>query len=228
MKKQLNVISGSLLVLMATSLIGCGQSMQSASSGANGSNSGQAAADISKEMEVAEKANQDAQAAMAQAQAVLASIQDSNGNIRVDLFQSGSSGVSSKSILTPIIDKLRTAFNKVFAKVEVVKAKFNEARQALVVASSRLDANDPSQAALLAQITKQMAAIDSMEAKFRTSMASLAGKLDLVTAAFERILSGVTNFIPGLGWIINLGLDFLVMGEVRDFVAEIKMKLLSL
>lgn len=227
MYKHLNGISSGLVMALIVSTVGCGQGMKSSTSSSLGSASA-VVEDASAQIKKAEAANVEAQNAMAEAETVLKSIQDDNGNINVSLFQSSSSEVSTSGLLSPLVDKLRTAFDTVFAKVALVKQKFTEARQALAVALAKLDANDPTQATLIAEIKKQMAAIDTMEAQFRSSLLQLSGKLDLALNALEKVISGVTSFIPGWGWLINLGLDYLVMGDIRDLVAEIKLKLISI
>lgn len=228
---KMNIVTGSLLAVIAASSIGCGQGMKSnTSANAKASAAGQTGQteEIAAVIKKAEKANQEAQAAILEAQNALLTIQDANGNIKIDLFQSNNAEVDSAGLLTPVIDRLRGPFDTVLAKVALVKAKFNEARQMLMTALSKLDDKDPAQAALIAEVMKQMAAIDKMEATFRTSMLQLAGKLDTAVAALEKLISGVTNFLPGWGWVVNLGLDYLVMTDIRDFVAEIKMKLMTL
>jgi len=220
------IIAGSVLAIFAVSTIGCGQGLRS--SGGTGKVTASHVEDISKEVQKAEQANEEAQNAILEANLALASIQDEKGNIKISLFKKSTSEVNTTGLLTPVIDRLRVTFETVFAKVALVKAKFNEARQLLMVALSRLDHNDPAQAALIAEVMKQMAAIDAMEAKFRTSMFQLAGKLDLAVDALSKIISGATSFIPGFGSIIGIGLDFLVMSDIRNFVAEIKMKLMGI
>jgi hypothetical protein len=225
---KLNIVTGSLLAVIAASSIGCGQGMKSnTSSNAKASAVGQTE-EIAAVIKKAEKANEEAQSAILEAQSALLTIQDKNGNIKIDLFQSNNNEVDSAGLLTPVIDKLRGPFDTVLAKVALVKSKFNEARKMLMSALSKLDDKDPAQAALIAEVMKQMAAIDKMEATFRTSMFQLAGKLDMAVAALEKLISGVTNFLPGWGWVVNLGLDYLVMSDIRDFVAEVKMKLMTL
>jgi hypothetical protein len=229
MFKQMNKITGSMVVFLMVTAIGCGQNMKSSTpsndkAAAAGSSTEEIAAVIAK----AQKANEEAKSAISEAEAALATIQDENGNIKVGLFQSGGSEVNSTGLLTPIIDKLRGPFDTVLAKVALVKSKFAEARQLLMASLAKLDDKDPAQAALINEVMKQMAAIDKMEVTFRTSMIALAGKLDLAVSGLEKIISGATSFIPGFGWLADLVLDFAVMSDVRDFVMEIKMKLLAL
>ncbi|NJM10323.1 MAG: hypothetical protein HC883_05550 [Bdellovibrionaceae bacterium] len=150
MIKHKNVLVGSVLIVFATSVIGCGEGLRS--SGASNDKVGPNSAtnsteDISKEIQKAEKANQEAQAAIDEALGALSSIQDENGNIKVSLFQKSTAEVNTTGLLTPIIDKLRVAFDTVFAKVALVKSKFDEARQLLLNCFGELDQNDPAQAA---------------------------------------------------------------------------------
>lgn len=219
-----NLVTGSLVAFIAaTSLVGCGQSMQSANS--QKASSAQEV-DVSADLKAAEEATNDAMAAMADADEAMKSLQDENGNINLGLFKSG--GAQSQGLLTPILDKLRPTFDKVFEKILVVKAKFQEARAKLVEALTKLDPNIPAQAAMIEQIKKALAQIDAMEQQFRVQLVNLTGKMDQAVDALTKIISRVTNFIPGWGWIVDLVLDFTVMSDVRDFINEIKMKLLTL
>jgi hypothetical protein len=67
-----------------------------------------------------------------------------------------------------------------------------------------------------------------MERTFSASMHQLASKLDLAIAGLDKLVSGVTSFIPGFGWIANLALDYLVMSDVKNFIYEVKMRLMAL
>lgn len=214
------------MLVAATSLVGCGQGMQS-----SGLEKGVGAqeVDVSADLKAAEEATNDAMAAMAEADEAMKSLQDENGEINISLFQNkNKSEVQSQALLAPIIDKLRPAFDKVFEKILVVKAKFNEARGKLVDALTKLDPNIPAQAMMIEQIKKALAQIDQMEQQFRVQMVNLTGKLDQAVDALTKIISRITNFIPGWGWVVDLFIDFAVMSDVRDFVNEIKMKLLTL
>ncbi len=228
MFKHMNIVSGSLLAVIAASSIGCGQSMKSnAPSEKVAATSTNSTEEIAAVIKKAEKANEEAKVAMDEAQAALLTIQD-EGNIKIGLFDKNNAEVGTSGLLTPIITRLRGPFDTVIAKVQLVKAKFNEARQMLLTSLSRLDDQDPAQAALIAEVMKQMAAIDKMEITFRTAMINLAGKLDMALDGLEKIVSGATSFIPGWGWLVNMVLDYVAISDVRDFVLEIKMKLLTL
>lgn len=231
MYKQMNIVTVSVLAVIAASAIGCGQGMKSnaipndkVGSSSSSSNTEEIAAVIKK----AEKANEEAKAAIDEAANVMLTIQDENGNFKINLFQASNAEVNTSGLITPLIDKIRGPLDTVIAKSVLVRAKFNEARQMLMSALARLDDKDPAQAALIAEVMKQMASIDKMDTAFRTSMFKLGGKLDLAVDGLEKILSGVTSFIPGWGWVVNLGLDFLVMQDIRDFVLDVKLKLLGI
>lgn len=216
---------GGLVLLMAVATIGCGQGFR----GVSNASDAVAIASANDAMNKAEEANQEAIQAMADADEALKSIQDENGNINVNLFKkSSSTSVASAGLLAPVVNKLRTAFDKVFAKVEMVKEKFTLARAKLDEALSKLSATDPAQAALIAQIRQQIAAINGLEAQFSSKMHSLASKLDLVTGALDKVISGATSFIPGFGFLANMLLDHFVMADVKDFILEIKTRLLAL
>lgn len=224
--RNINFLKITAIGLFAAGLIGCGgQGFKSVGSSGNVT-----ATDITNEINKAEQANQAAMLALADANAALKDLTDANGNINVGLFSGGtqSATVQGKGILSGVVDKLRLKFDALFLKVEAVKAKFTQARQALMTAIAKLDHNIPEQAAMIQQIMAQMARIDAMERQFSASMHLLAGKLDLLVVALDKIISGATNFIPGFGWIANLFLDYFVMGDVKTFIAEIKMRLLAL
>lgn len=225
MVKQMNMVTGSVLTVLAAGLMGCGQGFKS-----NGvSDAGAQAVNIQSELAKAEEASHDAQTAMAEAEEALKAIQDENGNINLGLFmKSSSSEVQAQGLLSPIVDKLRTVFNTVFVKIETVKAKFTAARTALLTALGRLDHTDPVQAAMISEITAQLGKIDAMEAQFRVAMQMLAGKLDLAVTALDKVISGLTSFIPGWGWLVNLAVDYVLMTDIKAFIAEIKMRLLAL
>lgn len=242
MNKQMNILTGSVIAIMAAGLMGCGQGFKS--NGVNAQDSAKSAA-FDSAISKAEKANQDAQSAMNQATEALISIQDTSGNINLGLFLKGGSSSSSSSsgsssggadastvgsagLLTPVIDKLRATFDVVFQKVADVKAKFQEARQALLVALSKLDANDPAQAYMQQQIMTQLSRIDAMEAQFRVQLAGLGTKLDQAVVALQKIISGATSFIPGWGAVVNFAIDYFVMSDITNFINEIKMKLLAI
>ncbi len=216
-------ISACLAVIFSVSSIGCGQGFRSTSTSGDVT---AAQATVNDELAKAQEATKIAEDAMAEAQAAIAEITDSNGEIKVQLFQSGSA--QSKSLLSPIIDKLNGVFDQLFAKVDMVKARFAEARLKLADVVGKLDPNDPSQAALISEINSQLARIDALEARFRTMIHGLAGKLDIATAALDRVLSGATSLIPGWGLIVSLALDYFVMGEVKAFIAQLKTRLLSI
>ncbi len=226
MTKQMNILTGSVITVFAAGLMGCGQGFKSNGLSSNGAQS----VNIDSELAKAQQANDDAQTAMIEAQQALKAIQDENGNINLSLFMKGgtSSDTQTAGLLSPIVDKLRATFDTVFLKVENVKAKFTDARQALLTALSRLDHNNPAQAAMISEIMVQLSKIDSMETQFRVGMQSLAGKLDLAVAALDKVISGLTSFIPGWGWVANFAIDYLVMGDIKNFIAEIKMRLLTL
>lgn len=238
----MNLLTGISVAIMAAGLMGCGQGFKS--NGVSAEDSAKSAA-FDSAISKAEKANQDAQNAMNAATEALMTIQDTSGNINLGLFLKGGSSSSSSSsssggasndpstvgsagLLTPVIDKLRATFDIVFQKVADVKAKFQEARQALLIALSKLDANDPAQAYMQQQIMKQLSRIDAMEDQFRIQLAGLGAKLDQAVVALQKIISGATSFIPGWGPIVNFAVDFFVMSDITNFINEIKMKLLTI
>lgn len=216
-----------LMITVALTMSACGQGFKTTASNVDATTAA-TATDISNELAKAEAANKSAQEAILEANAALATIMDSSGNINLNLFSSSStSTVQGKGLLSGVLTKLSSVFDKVFERMALVKTKFAEARALLTTAMAKLDANDPTQALLIAEITSKMGAIDKMELTFTTAVHSLASKLDLASAALDKLVSGVTSFIPGFGWVVDFALDYLVMNDVRELIAELKAKLLA-
>jgi hypothetical protein len=223
--KTTNWLCGSLIAILAAGSIGCGQSLRPYSAkGVDTSLTVESEDQTSK----AEQAAKDAQLAIDEANALIDSITDKNGNINISLFKKPTADVQTKGLLDPLTEKLRAAFDKVYEKVVLVKSTFAKARQALNDALAKIDQSNPATQAQVALIMAQLAKIDQMEAMFSTQMHALASKLDLATAGLDAIIKGVTTFIPGWGSIIGLALDFLIMGDVKALILELKAKLMAL
>lgn len=221
-------ITRGVLGILAVSAIGCGQGFKSGSS-SSGSSVGAKSVDVSDQLAAADKAAKDAQVAMAEAQDAIAQITDSNGNVNVSLFTKTSGAeVQTSGLLAPLIAKIKPLFTTVISKVVAVKSKFDSARLALADALGKLNANDPAQASLIATINAQMAVIDKAELAFTDTVHKLAGKLDLAIVGLDKIVSGVTSFIPGFGWLADMALDMLVMGDVKDLILDFKAQLLAI
>jgi hypothetical protein len=186
--------------------------------------------DVSDSMRKAEEASVSAQLAMSEANRALLEVQDQNGNINLGLFIRSQAAfkTEAQSTLSPVLDKLRSVFDTVFAKASLVKQKFNEARQSLAEALSKLDLNDPGQARIADAIKKQSANIDALEVKFTQSMRMLASKLDLAMTGLDQIMAGAVSSVPGWGAIIGLAIDYLLMDDVRVFIQDLKARLLAL
>ncbi len=224
--KTSSLVCGSIIAVLAAGSIGCGQTMRPYSvEGVDTSLN----IESDDQMAKAERAAKDAQAAIDEANALIANITDDNGNINVGLFKkAAANGATTQALLDPISNQLRAAFDKIYAKVLLVKTQFGKARQALNDALAKIDQANPANSAQVALIMAQLAALDKLEAQFSTSMHSLASKLDLATAGLDAIIKGVTTFIPGFGSIIGMALDFLVMGDLKTLIAELKTKLMAL
>jgi len=213
-----------LLAVIAIGVVGCGQGFKSMGEGGK--------VDVTAELKKAEEASVEAQEAMVEAQAVVRQISDDKGNINVRLFQQAStsdvdSKVSAQGIIMPLLDKLRPIFDRLFTKITTVKGQFAAARAKLTEALAKLSQSNPQHAETIRQIMEQMSRIDAMEAQFRSQMHSLASKLDIATRGLDRLINGLVSFIPGFGFLVGLALDFLVMSDVRDFIDEIKLRLLT-
>lgn len=227
--KFYNRLCGSLLAVIAAGSIGCGQTMRPFSHG----DSQVISNDVSDSLAKAELAAKEANLAIQEANAIIEQITDENGNINIGLFKKPSGAqaqqaVGALGLLDPITNQLRSVFDKLFAKVMVVKEQFNKARQALNDALAKIDQTNPANAAMVAEIMAQLAKIDQLEAQFSTQMHSLASKLDLAIAGLDGIIKGAITFIPGWGSIIGLAIDFLVMGDIKALILELKTKLMAL
>lgn len=210
----------SLSIVFVSGTVGCGAGFRS-NVGDN--------VNVFEELRKAEEASLLAEEAMAEANMVLREIMDDQGNINVGLFRSGSTAeVETQFILSGLTNKLREVFNKVFEKVALVKAQFQVARDKLNEAASKLDPSNPAHALQLQAIQAQIAKINALEAQFSAQMHSLASKLDLAINGLDKIISGVTSWIPGWGSIVGLALDFFVMSDVKALILEIKHKLMSI
>lgn len=221
-----------LVVMISVGLIGCGQGFKSNIGGAGGALGGkiESITDVKAQIDEAQKATEDAQDAMAEAQAAIASISDEKGNININVFSASSSTVTPQGILSPVLDKLRTVFDTVISKVQLVKSKFDAARAALVDAMAKLDPNNPAHQALISQIQSGLAMLDNLEMQFHNTMQMLASKLDIATAAIDSLVAKGCALIPipGLCQIAGAIVDMLVLNDVKSLIAEFKAKLLAL
>lgn len=224
--KTANWLCGSIVAVVAAGSIGCGNTMRPYQvEGVDTSLTVESDDQFAK----AEQAAKDAQAAIDEANALIAEITDDNGNINVGLFKKpAANSVSTQALLDPVTNKLREVFNKIYDKALLVKQQFAKSRQALNDALAKIDQTNPANAAQIALITAQLAALDKLEAQYSTSMRSLASKLDLAVAGLDAIIKGVTTFIPGWGSLIGMALDFLVMGDLKTLIMELKTKLMAL
>jgi len=224
--KARNWLSGSIIAVFAAGSIGCGNTMRPYKvEGVDTSLTIESDDQFAK----AEQAAKEAQLAMDEANALIAEITDDNGNINVGLFKKASNNtVTTQALLDPITNKLRAVFDKIYDKALLVKTQFAKARQALNDALAKIDQTNPANSAQIALITAQLAALDKLEAQYSTSMRSLASKLDLAVAGLDAIIKGVTTFIPGWGSLVGMALDFLVMGDLKNLILELKTKLMAL
>ncbi|HMN69832.1 MAG TPA: hypothetical protein PKC28_14910 [Bdellovibrionales bacterium] len=229
MRSQL--VTGSVIASLL--LTGCGQGFKgtagTVSSGSQSLTVEEQVVNVENEMRKAEEASVKAQEAMIEADRALSEITDEKGNINLGLFsKTKTSEVQSQFLLKGVMDKLRGVFDKVFARVETVKAKFDAARTALNDALNKLEASNPAHAALIAEIRTKLIAVDVMEGQFRNGMHLLAGKLDLAIVGLDKLVQGVTSFIPGWGFVVNMALDYLVMSDVKQLIGELKARLLAI
>jgi F0F1-type ATP synthase membrane subunit b/b' len=219
------VLLAALVVTVAASTVGCGKAMKSASSGGTVA---ERQASVDQHVKEAQQASKDAQDALTAAQAALAQISDPSGNFNLGLFSGLNGQVSLSNLLGPLTDKLKAVFDQVYDKLALVKQKYSDARAVLADATANLNPNDPVQAQLIAQINAELANLESLEAKYTSSIHMLASKLTLVSNSLDRIVNGVTNVIPGFGSIVGLALDFFVLDDVKNLIADFQTKLLAL
>lgn len=217
--------------MMSVFAMGCGNGFRSGSDAGSTSTSlgEQSQQNIDDTLAKVEAAQVEAQQAMAEADAAIASISDSNGNIKISLFSSSgtsSKAVSSQGLLAPLVAKLKPVFDTVFNKVSLVKEKLEVAKSLLQGALTKLDPN--SQAAQL--IIQQLARIGDLEAQFSTQMHRLADKLDLALDGIDRIVRLATSFIPipGLGYVAGTLIDMYLVDDVKDLITDLQAKLNAL
>ena len=232
MKSNMNIwLSGFLATVMVVGTVGCGQGFQTGSSQATDVlEKENTPVNVDQEIANAQKASADAQSAITEAQAVIQEITDSKGNINLNLFKKASKAetTTAASPLTGLTSKLRGVFDKVFDKVAVVRVNYDNARKNLADALAKLDRNDPVQAEMVNRILSEMAKIDVLEKQFLASIKGLASKLDLAITGLDKLVSGITSFIPGFGWVVNYLLDWLVIDDVKTLILELKYKLMNL
>lgn len=222
-----------IAIAMAMSTVGCGSGFQAGGAGNGGQDLGAKTStpvSVEEEMAKAEQASVDAQDAIAEAQALIKQITDDKGNINLNLFKKSakSETATAASPIPGLTEKLRTVFDKVFGKVTDVRTKFNDARKNLADALAKLDRNDPVQAEMINKILGELAKVDVMEQQFLSQIKSLASKLDLAITGLDKLVGGITNFIPGFGWVAKYLLDWLVIDDVKMLIMELKYRLMNL
>jgi hypothetical protein len=225
-----NYLAVTLAIVFASSAIGCGQGFKSLSKPGDNSSQSSNAADISAQMQKAADASAQAQKAMDDANAAIAQITDDKGNINISLFKTSSTPeVSTQGLLKPLVDKLNVVFDKVFAKIDLVKTQFAAARLALADAMAKLNAADPAQAAQIQMIQTELAKIDALQATFQNTVHLLAVKLDLASFALDKLITSATSLIPipGVGAIAGIFIDYYLMSDVKDLISTVKAKLLA-
>lgn len=239
-----------LLVAAALVSIGCGRAFEATSvtgESVTSAPGAQGGIDVRSAMDKAQGASLKAQGAIADAQAAISSISDASGNIAMSFFGSiwssitgantpvaiDTSGiglsVTSTGLLSPLVNRLATVFNTVFVKINEVDANFTQARLLLATAAAQLDKNDPAQAVLLAQINRQMAAIDLMENTFKAQMATLAGRIDVAKTQLSTLVTYGTSLIPvpGLNIVAGMLVNGFLLGDINNLLDAVKLKLLS-
>lgn len=222
-----NTLSIALAIVFGTTSIGCGQTFRSSS---KSSAAAAASVDVNQEMQKAADANAAAQQAMADSLLAIASLLDANGNVDLSKFQSSiTAQIGPQGPLQPLLDKLNSVFNTLFAKIDLVKTQFTAVRAALAAATAKLDPSIPSQALMVQQIQAQLAQIDALEAKFQDNMHQLAAKLDMATSALDKLVQTATGLIPvpGLAVVAGILVDTLVLSDVKTLIASVKGKLLA-
>lgn len=229
-------LASGIAFVFTVSTVGCGQGFRTTSptvdgttseSVNNGSGTSVTSADLADQLAKAQAANEDAKAAFADAQAALSGLYDGSGNINLGLFSS--SDTQTQGLLAPIVDKLNTVFDAVFAKINQVKQQFDTARAAAAAAVAQLNQNDPAQAALYQQAMAQLSQIDAMETQFQTMIHGLASQLDVVSAALNNVVNSATSLIPipGLGSLAGVLINLFVMSDVQNLISSVKAKLLA-
>lgn len=224
MKKQMWIARGGLVAVLAVFAVGCGSGLKG---GSNASSNGAQSVNVDDTIARVQAATADAQKAMADANAAIASISDSNGNIKIDLFATnGSAPVESQGLLAPLIAKLQPIFDTVYNKVLFVKQQFDSAKGMLTDALSKLPANDPQ----VALLTQQLAQVTQLETQFEGQIHDLAGKLSYAITGLDQLVNMATSFIPipGVGAIAGTLIDMFLLDDVKNLILDLQTKLLAL
>lgn len=220
-------IAVTIATVFAFSNVGCGQGFRTTTKSSTAGGQAATSVNVDSQVNLAQKASDDAQAAIADANTVLADIMDSSGNIKLKLFSASSVDSQTRTVglLAPIVDKLNGVFDKLFAKLDIVKQQFAKARTLLADALAKVEAAGGS-ADQISMIRAQLSKIDSLEAQFSTSMHMLASKLDLATAALDKLVSAA-SLTSGWGTIAGVFIDLFLMSDVKNLIATVKAKLMA-
>ncbi|MBX3022968.1 MAG: hypothetical protein KF799_14935 [Bdellovibrionales bacterium] len=227
MGKYNQYVSVVLATVFAFSSIGCGNGFRTNSNSSSSLSQGQSV-NVDDQIAKAQDAADEAQKAMAEAELALADIMDANGKIKINLFSASSVDSQTRTVglLAPIVDKLNGVFDKLFSKVDVVKAQFAKARTLLSGALAQVIAGGGSQAQI-DLIKAQIAKVDLLEGQFANSIHMLAGKLDLATAALDKLVLSASSLIPGIGSIAGIFIDMFLMSDVKNLIANVKARMLA-
>src|SRR5690242_2465855 len=108
MTKLNNYLAVSVATVLAFSSVGCGRGFRTTSSNSPSAQS----VNVNDQLAKAQAASDQAQKAMADANAALADIMDDKGNIKLSLFSTTSTNSQTRvaGLLSPIIDKLNGVF----------------------------------------------------------------------------------------------------------------------
>ena len=233
MRQQRQSLKNAAVILfsagLTVGLTGCGSGFKAGTASDNVS-AAAVKANIDDQMNKAQQATKDAQLAIADAQVAIASISDKNGNIKVGLFSKATSETQTQGLLSPLLDRLQPVFDKVYAKGLLVKQRFDSARISLADAISKLDKNNPAQAAQIQTVMDEMAQIDQLELQFQTSMHTLASRLNYAMNAIDKLVSAATSLIPIpiVGWIAGMAIDYFIVDDVKTMIQNFQLKLMSI
>lgn len=211
-----------MMAVLSTSLIACSGGMQapgSTSSFSAGYNNGAAGVqpgddvlvenDINiEEIELeALTAEQEAEQAFAEAQAELGKLLNSDGSLKIDIFNSQSSQVNAQLIEKP----LERVLDKVLEVVERADTVIDQVRTRIEDVKSRLDPNNPAEAAAIARLDELLARYDALMVRLDDFLQDIMGKVTTVIDRLDQYLGS-----------LNPILQFFIMMEVNKVKAVIE------
>lgn len=221
---NLKLLNRSVAVILALSMIGCGQGYKSSQYGTASAQNLGLGSDGSLDTKPLEAAAADAQVTIDKAQLSLDSVMDKDGN--VTLFNK--SAITAVFEIGKIKQNLMKKLDAVIAKVSAVKAKFNLVRATVVDQIAKLDSTLPGHAAALHALNESLEKLDLIESNFNKGIQFLVSKLDLAIAALDKVSEiaqqAAGSVSPILGGLTGIVADLLI-DQIKSVISEFKAKI---